>query len=224
MTSSVLIVVDGRRRHRGDREGRARGRLGRPLRRGLSRDRSVLAMTAKGRRRRSVRRVGHAPGHGEANRAASVLGRSRTRAVPVGCHRRRRPRRSAHRPRRGCRRTPPAPPHRSLGHRSCRAWRRRPRPHQPRRQPAVPRRAAGPCRRGRRACRHASASAGGGPVLERTPTVPAVGRRTDSRARPPTLPQSVSLRGRRAASPEPRRRCGGGARHPRRPRARGTRA
>ena len=59
----------------------------------------------------------------------------------------------------------------------CRASRRRPRPHQPRRQPAVPGRAAGPCRRGRRACRHASASAAGGPVLERTPPVPAVGRR-----------------------------------------------
>ena len=171
-----------------------------------------------------VRRVGHAPGHGEANRAASALGRSRTRAVPLGRHRRRRPRRSAHRARGGCRRTPPAPPHRSLGHRSCRASRRRPRPHQPRRQPAVPGRAAGPCRRGRRACRHASASAAGGPVLDRTPPVPAVGRRQSSRARPPTLPRSVSLEvaEQRALS----RAVGAAEVHatPRRPRGRGTRA
>ena len=119
----------------------------------------------------------------------------------------RRPRRSAHRPRRGCRRTPPAPPHRSLGHRSCRASRRRPRPHQPRRQPAVPGRAAGPCVE----------------VDERAATLRlqrAVGRFSSGLQRCPPLAVEQTrgrgrrlcrswfrLRGRRAANPEPRRRC-----------------
>ena len=137
-----------------------------------------------------------------------------SRAVAARRHRGRRARRSTHRAWRGHRRAPLAAAHGSLGHRPCHSS------ASATASASITPSARGTLRVYRRPVVEVDERAATlqlerpvGRFRDRPGAVPAVGGRPARGRRPPTpLRPPGGLRSRRAASPEPSRRCGGGAR------------